>query len=176
SNQLVIYKVVFDIQDLALYYPPMKNMLLCFIVVLMFSSCKKESTTTDAVYIENTYFGDCFLMIPEVHDEIVICSEKEYLDYMDQKRVTGLGSDCEDAIPTDIDFKTHSLIGTFTSGGCSAKYDRSIHQDGNEITYNISVEYSGFCAMLVYSMNWALIPKLKNKEEVIFEVEEVSLN
>lgn len=130
----------------------------------------------ETTFIEHMYFGDCFWMIPEDHDEIVICNEKDYLEYMEQKRVTGLGSDCADAVPTEIDFKTHSLIGTMTSGACSANYDRSIDQDGKEITYHIKVEYRGLCLSLVSSMNWALIPKLKNREEVIFDVEEIHLN
>ena len=154
----------------------MKNIILFFVLILAVSSCKNENVTPDTQFVENTFFGNCFLNIPEDHDEIVICNEKEYLDHMEKRRVTGLGSDCEDAVPTDIDFKEHSLIGTFTSGGCSATYDRNIDQNGDEITYKIRVEYSGFCLMLVSSMNWALIPKLRNRDEVIFEVEEINLN
>jgi hypothetical protein len=146
------------------------------IVLFIVSSCKKENLTPDSEFIDNTHFGNCFLSIPDDRNEIVICTEDEYLDYMELSRTTGTGSDCENAIPTDIDFDKHSLIGTFTSGACSAKYDRSIDQDGKEITYKIKVEYSGLCFMIVSSMNWALIPELRKKDEVIFEVEEINLN
>jgi hypothetical protein len=152
------------------------RVIVVLIVVFMVSSCKKENLTPDSEFIENTYFGNCFLSIPEDRNEIVICTEEEYSSYMEKRRTTGLGSDCEGAVPTDIDFDKYSLIGTFTSGGCSAEYDRSIDQEGKEITYKIKVEYSGVCMMLVSSMNWALIPKLRKRDEVIFEVEEVDVN
>ncbi len=154
----------------------MKNLMLMLITLILFSSCSEEITTPDSEFIENTYFGNCFLGFPEEREEVVIRKEDEYADYMEKKRVTGLGSDCEDAAPTDIDFSEHSLIGTFTSGGCSATYNRSLEQDGKKVTYKIRAEYSGYCMMLVTSMNWVLIPKLRKKDEVIFEVEEVHLN
>ena len=154
----------------------MKHFALLFLIFTIFSSCREEISTPNSKFVENTYFGNCFLGFTEDRDEIVIHTEKEYSDYMDKIRVSGLGSDCEDAVPTDIDFSEHSLIGTFTSGDCSATYDRTLEQEGKEVTYKIKVEYSGYCEMLVSSMNWALIPKLRKKDEVIFEVEEVDMN
>lgn len=145
-------------------------------VLIGFSSCKKENLTPDSKFIENTFFGTCFRLIPDDRDEIVIRTKGEYLDYMEQKRATATGTDCENATLPDIDFDKYSLLGTFTSGACNAVYDRSIDQKGREITYKINVEYSGFCFMHVYDMNWVIIPKLRKKDKVIFEVEQTNSN
>ena len=154
----------------------MKYFALLFLIITIFSSCREEISTPNSEFVENTYFGNCFLGFTEDRDEIVIRTEKEYSDYTDKIRVSSLGSDCEDAVPTDLDFSEHSLIGTLTSGGCSATYDRSLEENGNEITYKIRAEYRGLCLSLITSMNWALIPKLRKSEIVIFEVEEVDMN
>ncbi len=149
-------------------------LMLCGILSLM-SSCKKETLTAETIFVENTHFGSCFLGAVEDRTKIVIRTQKEYQTFMESRRSTGIGTDCASAVPTAIDFDEFSLIGTQTSGGCSATYNRSVKKEGSEIIYNITVEYSGFCLSLVSSMNWALVPKLRNRDEVIFNVTEIDL-
>jgi hypothetical protein len=64
------------------------------------------------------------------------------------------------------------LLGKHTSGGgCHAEYIRKIYEDDCDkvITYEIIVEYSGGCDMLIGNWNWVYIPKLLVDYTVSFE-------
>ncbi|MFT4875741.1 MAG: hypothetical protein ACI9AU_000122 [Bacteroidia bacterium] len=159
----------------------MKNisyLTLAFFTLLLFTECKKEEITDDVQFLTNSYFGDCFFYSASKSDEIVLRDQEEYESYFAALRQSSSNKDCSEAVPTAIDFDKYTLIGHRTSGGgCSVEYDRTLEQKGNkEVTYHITATYSGLCMMLISDMNWALIPKIKNRTDVIFEVEEVHQN
>jgi hypothetical protein len=159
----------------------MKNisyLTLAFFTLLLFTECKKEEITDDVQFLTNSYFGDCFFYSASESDEIVLRDQEEYESYFAALRQSSSNKDCSEAVPTAIDFDKYTLIGQWTSGGgCSVEYDRTLEQKGNkEVTYHITVTYSGLCKMLISDMNWALIPKIKNRTDVIFEVEEMHQN
>ncbi|MEY2925123.1 MAG: hypothetical protein RLZZ337_1673 [Bacteroidota bacterium] len=158
----------------------MKTTFQLFMVGLLLvglSSCSKEEITQDVQFVEASYFGSCFYGINDKKEHIVIRSEEEYIAYFEKKRIAPNNVDCSDAKLPKIDFSKYSLIGTWTSGGCQADYDRQIEKRGNnELIYNIKATYSGYCMMLVFSMNWAIVPKIKNRTNVTFNVEEINTN
>jgi len=142
-----------------------------------FSSCTKEEITEDAQFVEASYFGSCFYGISDEKEHIVIRTEEEYKAYFEKKRIAPSNVDCSEAKLPEIDFSKYSLIGTWTSGGCQVDYDRKVEKKGNnELIYNIKATYSGYCMMLVFSMNWAIVPKIKKRTEVIFDVEQINTN
>ena len=152
--------------------------ILTFLLVLLFTNCKKEEITSDVQFLTNSYFGDCFFYLASESDEIVLRNQDEYESYFAALRQSSHNKDCSEAMPTAIDFDRYTLIGHRTSGGgCSVEYYRKLERKGNkEVTYHITATYSGLCMMLISDMNWALIPKIKNRTDVIFEVEEVHQN
>jgi hypothetical protein len=159
----------------------MKNisyLTLAFFTLLLFTECKKEEITDEVQFLTNSYFGDCFVYSASESDEIVLRDQEEYESYFAALRQSSYNMDCSEAVPTAIDFDKYTLIGHWTSdAGCSVEYDRTLEQKGNkEVTYHITVTYSGLCMKLISDMNWALIPKIKNRTDVIFEVEEMHQN
>lgn len=159
----------------------MKNIsyfTLAFCFLLLCTRCKKEEITSDVQFLTNSYFGDCF-SYPSSNDKNVVIRDKEsYESYFAALRQSSSNRDCSEAMPSAIDFDKYTLIGHRTSSsGCSVEYDRTLEQKGNkEVTYHITVTYSGLCMMLISSMNWALIPKIKDRTNVIFDVEEIHQN
>ena len=159
----------------------MKNIsyiTLVFFTLLLFTECKKEEITSDVQFLTNSYFGDCFFYSASESDEIVLRDQEEYASYFETLRQSSYNNDCSEAVPTAIDFDKYTLVGQRTSGGgCSVEYERTLEKKGNkEVTYHITAIYSGLCMMLISDMNWALIPKIKNRTDVIFEVEEIQQN
>lgn len=159
----------------------MKNIsysIIAFLTLLLFTNCKKEEITSEVQFLTNSYFGDCFFYSASESDEIVLRNQDEYESYFAVLRQSSHNKDCSEAVPTAIDFDTYTLIGHRTSGGgCSVEYDRKVEQKGNkEVIYHITATYSGLCMMLISDMNWALIPKIKKRTDVIFEVEELPQN
>ena len=159
----------------------MKNIsyfTLAFCSLLLFTECKKEEITSDVQFLTNSYFGDCFFYSASESDEIVLRDQEEYESYFAALRQSSSNKDCSEAVPTAIDFDKYTLIGHRTSGGgCSVEYDRKVEQKGNkEVTYHITATYSGLCMMLISSMNWALIPKIKDRTDVVFDVKEIHQN
>ncbi len=152
--------------------PLLVTLIMC--ILFFFSSCSKEEITEDVQFVEASYFGSCFYGTTDEKEQIVIRSEEEYIAYFEKKRITPSNVDCSEAKLPEIDFNKHSLIGTWTSGGCQVDYDRKIVKKGNnELNYNIKASYFGDCYMLVFSMNWAIVPKIKKRTEVVFKVEEL---
>jgi hypothetical protein len=159
----------------------MKNIsyfTLAFCSLLLFTECKKEEITSDVQFLTNSYFGDCFFYSASESDEIVLRDQEEYESYFAALRQSSSNKDCSEAVPTAIDFDKYTLIGHRTSGGgCSVEYDRKVEQKGNkEVTYHITATYSGLCMMLISDMNWALIPKIKDRTDVVFDVKEIHQN
>jgi len=150
--------------------------IMSLFILTLFGSCQKEEIISNVQYVDAMYFGECFLMRADNQEHIVIRNQGEYESYFNQKRLNGFSKDCSSANPTAIDFDKYTLIGTKTSGGCISEYEREITQIGNkELIYNINVKYSGLCEMLITSMNWALVPKIKKRTEVIFVVNEINV-
>ncbi|MFY0644225.1 MAG: hypothetical protein JXR19_07145 [Bacteroidia bacterium] len=149
-------------------------LFLLLLLVVLITNCQKEVIEPEVQYIESTYFGDCFLSHVQEQEHIVIRTQAEYEDYFDTKRFRGGNIDCSKAEPTDIDFNSFTLIGTETyGGGCRVEYSRNIKQEGNKtLTYYIHARYEGGCMMLIHNMHWVLVPKLKKKTEVVFEITE----
>lgn len=55
--------------------------------------------------------------------------------------------------------------------GCSTTYDRRVEQRGNQETiYHIAITETGGCLPMRTTMNWALIPKIKKRTDVTFNV------
>ena len=159
----------------------MKNIsyfTLAFCLLLLCTQCKKEEITSDVQFLSNSYFGDCFFYSASESDEIVLRDQEEYESYFAALRQSSSNKDCSEAVPTAIDFDKYTLIGHRTSGGgCSVEYDRKVEQKGNkEVTYHITATYSGLCMMLISDMNWALIPKIKDRTDVVFDVKEIHQN
>lgn len=154
-----------------------KGQSICLILlIIVFSSCEKYEDLTEQIeFIESSYFGTCFSGTPSgIDTEVIIRDNKSYQEYFNQKRISPYNLDCDTAGLPNINFDKHSLIGKYTEGGgCEVSYDREILDNKwkNKIIYTITAEYSGDCYMLITNMNWALIPKLKNKYEVEFIVE-----
>jgi len=148
-----------------------------FVCICLFSltltSCSKEDITTDVQFLEASYFGNCFYYSGENPKSIVIRDQDTYENYFARK--SAVNKDCSNALLTPIDFDKYTLIGHWTGGGgCTVSYDRNVIQQGNkEVIYSVSAVYSGFCEMYIFNMNWALIPKLKNRTDVVFNIEEV---
>jgi len=124
-------------------------------------------------FLEASYFGNCFYYSGENPKSIVIRDQDTYENYFARK--SAVNKDCSNALLTPIDFDKYTLIGHWTGGGgCTVSYDRNVIQQGNkEVIYSVSAVYSGFCEMYIFNMNWALIPKLKNRTDVVFNIEEV---
>ena len=153
---------------------PFAFVCLC-LFSLTLTSCSKEDITTDVQFLEASYFGNCFYYSGENPKSIVIRDQDTYENYFAGLRQSAVNKDCSNALPTPKDFDKYTLIGHWTrGGGCSVEYDRKLEQKGNkEVSYHITVTYSGLCMMLISDMNWALIPKIKNRTDVIFNIEEV---
>ena len=153
---------------------PFALVCLC-LFSLTLTSCSKEDITTDVQFLEASYFGNCFYYSGENPKSIVIRDQDTYENYFAGLRQSAVNKDCSNALPTPIDFDKYTLIGHWTSGGgCTVSYDRNVIQQGNkEVIYSVSTVYSGGCAMYIFNMNWALIPKIKNRTDVVFNIEEV---
>jgi len=150
----------------------MKNLFAFLsIITLLFSACKTEDITPNVQFLEHNFFGNCFTISWD-DKEVIIRSEQEYNDFFVNKKQDREG--CASATPTAIDFDKYTLIGALTqTTGCSDRYERQIDQKGNkELTYTVKAISVGACLPLRLNMNWALIPKIKNRTDVHFEIEE----
>jgi hypothetical protein len=148
-------------------------LVLCTFV---FISCEKyEELTGKAEFLEPGYFGICFTGIPAgLDNEVIITDNESYLEYFNQKRIHPVNLDCDTAKLPGINFNKYSLIGKYTQGGgCDVNYHREIidNKSKNKIVYTIKAEYTGNCSVLIFNMNWALIPRLKENYNVEFIVE-----
>ena len=158
----------------------MKNisyLTLAFFTLLLFTECKQEEITSDVQFLSHSYFGsNCFTYSWDESDEIVLRDKEEYEAYF--RKLLRSSNDCSNVAATEINFDKYTLIGHWTSSsGCDVDYERKIEQKGNkEVTYHITVTYSGLCMKLIADMSWTLSPKIKNRTDVIFEVEEMHQN
>jgi len=153
-----------------------KIFLISLFAIISFSGCKKsEDITSNAIFLKtgwNGFFGPCFNSFYD--SEVVIRSQKEYELFFENNRRTELPpGHCEGTPPPEIDFNKYTLIGKGTyATGCGQEFNRTLIQKGNKtLRYHIVVISKGGCLPLRHEMNWALVPKIKNRTEVIFEVE-----
>lgn len=153
-----------------------KIFLITLLAIISFSGCKKsEDITPNVIFLKSGwsgFFGPCFNS--PFNSEVVIRNQKEYEEFFKNNRRAEFPPDhCEGTTPPKIDFNNYSLIGKGTSAtGCGREYKRTIMQKGNKtLKYHIVVISKGGCEPLVLDMNWALVPKIKKRTEVVFEVE-----
>lgn len=132
------------------------------------TACSPENITPNVTFLEHSFWGNC-MQISRDDTTIVIRSADEYEEFFEARRNTF--NDCSKAQPPHIDFEKHTLIGTLTeSSGCSREYDRVVIQKGNQkVTYTVRVYESGGCKPLALDMNWAMIPKIKKRTDVLFD-------
>ena len=150
--------------------------LILFILFIL--SCEKFEEISEQVdFLDGLDFGICFVGTPSgLPEEVIIRDYESYQNYWNQKRIHPSNLDCDTAKLPNIDFNKYSLIGKYTSGGgCDVVYEREVfeYRMKNKIVYKIKVEYIDGCYMLITSMNWALIPRLKRNYDVEFIVEEI---
>jgi len=157
----------------------MKNIIIVLLTLMLFISCDKNEDLVD-ITSQCKFYDDilnpCFYAIHNSdYDEIVFRNNEAYQEFQDSIRGTIAYMNCETAKLSSIDFKKYTLIGKKTSGGgCSVNYQRKIFDDkvNKIIKYKISAIYSGYCAMLISSWNWAFIPKLSDDYMVEFQITE----
>jgi hypothetical protein len=156
---------------------PIRLYIFLIFSILNFSCEKYENLTEQVEFYEPNYFGICFSgLFDKNYDEVIITDNDSYQEFGNSIRIHPFNLDCDTAVLPYIDFDKYSLIGKYTEGGgCDVNYERQIIDDKkhNKIVYTINIEYFGNCAMLIFNMNWALIPKLKKNYTVEFKVEEL---
>ncbi|MFZ5941245.1 MAG: hypothetical protein ACOYXB_11810 [Bacteroidota bacterium] len=147
-----------------------------FILLAFLAACTSGELTdiSEECIIENPFSHPCFYGFAEADSgEVIITSEEEYAAFVEIIRLNLYNVDCDTVAVPEIDFSNYSLIGTYTSGGgCDVEYDRQVFRNSAEkkVVYRIRVSYSGSCEMLIFSMNWALIPRLPRHYQVEFDV------
>ena len=138
---------------------------VCILLILITTSCNKDEFTeiTRQCKFTDDLITPCFSAIHKSgYDQIIIKDNKAYQEFQDSIRDEIYGLDCEAAELSPVNFSKYILIGKRTSGGgCSADFSRRIFIDtgSKTVKYQISIRYSGNCAMLISSWNWAFIPK-----------------
>jgi len=148
-----------------------------FISLLIFFACNKDSSNInsannckDAVeaieYIED---ANCFYFD---EDFILLKSQNELDDLPKTCSWTTVGID-----PIfDIDFETQNLIAyKVSASGCEQKYEPSffICDDENTYTYKVTINEFGFCEPFIVKYVFAIIPKLNNSYELLFDSETI---
>lgn len=147
-------------------------------LLLVFTACedKDPEDITGRVEFDFRISNPCFYGYNgTANEEMVIRDEAAYERFAEEIRIDLQNADCDTASLPPIDFSQHSLIGVYTrGGGCKADYERtvSLNHDDRQVTYQVSVTYSGLCYMLISHFNWALIPALPSNYSVHFEVSE----
>lgn len=155
----------------------MKLTLFSIVITLLLIGCQKtEDITPDVQFLKtgfNGFFGECFGGIFSLSNEaIVIRNQEEYKEVFEKNKNTFQPEKCENVSLPSIDFQKHTLIGKITMNtGCSTTYDRRVEQRGNQETiYHITITETGGCQPSRTTMNWALIPKIKKRTDVTFNV------
>ncbi|MBN1156055.1 hypothetical protein JXA85_00420 [Candidatus Woesearchaeota archaeon] len=149
-------------------------LLLSIILAVLVSACNPYTSMGQIPY-ENVDegFNRCIRpweMQENYQGEFVIDSQEEYEALLEYKATS---SKCDDFELPPIDFSQKTLLGKYTSGtGCEIGFSGLVYKDDNEnkVYYVIDVAEEGNCQALGISMNWALIPKVHEGYEVVFEV------
>ncbi len=162
----------------------MKTIIITVLFLFTLAACGKNDDgivdLTQQVKFNLNYFPDpCFSSgyLRNKVDGVIITDNESYQKFADSIKLNAF--DCDTAILAYIDFNSYSLIGKFTGGaGCGdEKFKRQIYDDkkNKKIIYKLTVTYSPPpCRVGTYSMNWALIPKIKNNYMVEFQVNEIN--
>jgi hypothetical protein len=160
----------------------MKTIIITLLFLFTLVACERNIDgivdLTEQVKFNGDYFPErCYsiLFLRNKMDGVIITDNESYLSFADSLKHT-IG--CDSANPAYIDFNNYSLIGKYTIGtDCGdAEFKRQIYDDkkNKKIIYKITVQYSPLpCKVGIYSMNWALIPKIKNNYRVEFQVNEI---
>lgn len=155
----------------------MRSHLLILLSVFI-SSCSKDTyiDITDQCVFPQLFTNQCFWGNPGgEYDEIVFISNDEFESFTDSIRIFPININCDTATVPYIDFDAYTLLGKYTKGGgCNVDYERRVFKDvtNQTIIYEINMDYSGTCLLLITSRNWVLIPKSVNNYSVEFIVNE----
>lgn len=147
------------------------------LLFVFFLSCEKDCEIrdiTDQCIFHEEFLSPCFHGITSSeYNEIVISDTTVYYQFGHAIRIFPCNLNCDTARLPPIDFSKYTLLGKRTyGGGCTAEYVRQVFEDKCEkmIIYEINVEYSGGCDMLIGNWNWVYIPKLPVDFTVAFRV------
>lgn len=146
------------------------------LALFILTGCSNDNyiDITDQCEFIQLFTNSCFWGIPNSeYDEIVFRDNEDFQTFVDSVRIYPANINCDTAIAPDIDFKNYVLCGKFTSGGgCDSDFKRKVYRDitNEEIIYQIDINYSGLCDMLITSRNLVLIPKSLIYEDVKFSV------
>lgn len=152
--------------------------LFLFSIILIFSTCEKKDwdDITDQVIFPVLFRNPCFdIASLSRNNELIFRDKESFESYVDSMRIYPYNLNCDTATVPDINFDKYTLVGKFTSGGgCDVEYKRNVFEDVNNknIIYEIKINYTGLCEMLITSMNWALIPRIPDNYSVEFKVRE----
>lgn len=153
----------------------MPKLYIKVMMMFLLYSCNLSHEHTDITrYCEfpNDFPGACFFHNNDVYSEgVVVKNQEEYQAFGETIQLPIL--DCDEAELPPIDFDQFTLLAIYTAGGgCNANYKRTIIEDQStrKIYYEIKVVYEGYCDMYISSMNYVLIPRLKNDYDVVFEM------
>ena len=170
----------------------MKTIGLAMLVVLLGACEKKDSPENDEIkgtnvtaktesldktvnstgnVINDNNILNCYYDDSIGFDEMVIRDNLAYQELGEVIKTKGICN--ADSLP-DVDFSKNSLIGKYVSGGgCNVNFDCEVYDDAKTktITYRIKTEFTGACAMFIYSWNWRLIPKIDDEYAVKFIID-----
>lgn len=151
------------------------KIILLGLLLTFFTACDNDSEfidITDECEFYDNILSTCFYGSSNSdYDEVVFWDNNSFQDFGGQVRIYPVNINCDTAQLPLIDFFNYTLLSIKTSGsGCSATYVRKIliNQKNKELIYEISVNYTGACEMIVGSRNWAIIPKISDNYTVDF--------
>lgn len=133
-------------------------------------SLDKARASDDGAVSDNNILH-CFYDESIGFDEMVVRDNLAYRKLGEAIKAKGI-CDADDLPP--VDFSKNSLIGKYVSGGgCDVNFDRQVYDNAetNTIIYHIKAEFTGECAMFIYSWNWMLIPKIDDGYSVKFSID-----
>jgi len=159
------------------------NLVIVLFFTLILASCRKDSNILPELqgcsYIQNTdlfYCPECFMPYKQYEAGVVIRNTDSYNSFGDSlnSHAKFLQVDCDTTTLIPIDFTKYTLIGIFSSFGACDVITRKIQSDSTtqNIIYTITIKkHRGECTLnLLISMNFALIPKLPDNWNVVFDV------
>ncbi len=141
----------------------MKSFLpLLAVAVLVISACGKPAGFKKVKDAEVLTAG-CVVANYQDGDQWIINSNEELTTIIGDEVCTDM----------NVDFTTHTLLGQAASGsGCNIGFDRVLYRDKDECIYRyiVTVQESGACEKLGFSMNWLTVPKIEADCTIEFEV------
>jgi len=161
--------------------------LISVFFILLFTTCNDKedlfiTDITDQVDFIHHPFYNCFSPKGEAYQrEVIFTDNAAYQEFgaytIAQRSRNQIG--CETATLPPFDFNKQSIIGKYihTPSSYVGFNYRIIDNPLNKtIKYSIKIEYLNIPSIGHDAMNWAIIPKLKEKYTVVFEVELIEVD